>query len=58
MCAFFLLSKLKEARKILKASIEKDYLNYYVIKEWPAVSQEELDQFTYLEKVAEEDLKK
>lgn len=52
MCAFFLLDDLTPARKLLRSAIERDYLNYFLIKEWPAVPLQELSEFTSLEIVA------
>lgn len=52
MCAFYLLGENKPAGRILKNSIEKDYFNYFLIKEWPAVLSQELEAFASYDIVA------
>lgn len=52
MCAYFLLDDELNAMRILKANIEKDYMNYFLYKSWPVVPSVKLEKAVSLSKVA------
>ena len=45
MCGFFLLNDEHNAKRQLKSIIDKDYMNYFRMKNWPALPQGALSSY-------------
>lgn len=52
MCAFFILGDELNAKKQLKLCIERDYMNLFRFRDWPALPASVLNQYTVVDKLA------